>query len=911
MKKTVVVLAGCALLGAEAAPERTHAWKVPPKMEMLRPGEVKPQGWLRDWCVTAKKGYVSRMDEIDQAFPRAWNRDFHPRGKYLDWGDPNKGAWCTEGGAYWFEGLVRLAWELDDPELKAYAKKRLEPLLERMNPNAIAFVYWMDRRDPKQMEEIERANHGFIVGASGRTTRAMLAYWEATGDERALQALKWCLDDPRFYLFGNPITLPAPAIDTWRFCGDAKLAAAIDAFFATKPYPETWPAMRYGLPCRPHEVHLCERRDSDPNANWEWRLQHGVLCFESMLSWLKGTAWTGDGKYLANVLSWLDFQEKHTLQPHGVTVADEQFGATGPDRGTETCTVAGDILLYSTLTGLTGEGRYADHVERSLFNAGAMCASRDYMKHVYFQAPNRTQAVGAFHAGPAGKGGVYKTKHWPLCCTAALCRILPGFVQWMWMKPAAGGVAAAFYGPNTLETTLAGTAVTIETKTAYPFEETVEMTVTPAKPLSFPLALRLPVWCSKPEIRLNGELLDGANAVPVRNGFASVDREWQAGDRISLRFPMTPKVETTRDYNKGGKPYCSVSCGPLLFACGLAEKDENTALPGAKTDWTLDSSKVLAQAKVTRSALPAFWDWPFAAPVKLTVTDAAGQPLTLIPYGCAKLRISMFPDVSKDLAPLPKEGVREVKVPSASMKKEIPAVVILPKGYATNPVKRWPVVYLLHGASDSEKHAKEPFFRELADRYGTIVVCPRATRTWWLDSPVDPPYRYETFMTKELVPWMDANYRTLPDRRHRALTGNSMGGHGSCFLAMRHKDLFGAVGNIFGGVDPWPYRDWGKWELVERFGDPKTCERNWHELSVLKQAETLKNGELALFTAVGSDDIFIEPNRQLHRLLLANKVQHYYLERIGSHEPGFWREMYPQMFRFIAHYFRTGQAALD
>ena len=113
-----------------ALPARTHVFKRPAKMEMLRPGEVKPQGWLRDWCLTARNGYISRMDEIDQAFPRAWNRDFHPRGQYLTWTDPNKGAWCTEGGAYWFEGLVRLAWELDDAELKAYATKRLEPLFD-------------------------------------------------------------------------------------------------------------------------------------------------------------------------------------------------------------------------------------------------------------------------------------------------------------------------------------------------------------------------------------------------------------------------------------------------------------------------------------------------------------------------------------------------------------------------------------------------------------------------------------------------------------------------------------------------------------------------------------------------------------------------------------------------------------
>ena len=641
-RKLILSLAAVAAISCVRAdaPKRTHAFKSPAKMEMLRPGEVKPQGWLRDWCVTARNGYISRMDEIDQAFPRAWNRDFHPRGKYLDWGDPNKGAWCTEGGAYWFEGLVRLAWELDDAELKAYATKRLEPLLERMNPNAIAFVYWMDRNDPAQMAEIEKANHGFIVGASGRTTRAMLAYYEATGDERALRALTWCLDDPRFYFFGNPITIPAAACDTWRYSGDGKLAKAIDNFIATKPYPERWPAMRYGLPVCYDLLRMRERRDREDGRQWDWRLQHGVLCYESMLSWVKASLWSGDGKFLANVRAWLDLHERNCRQPHGVTVADEQFGHAGPNRGTETCTVAGDILLYATLAGATGEGRFADHVERSFFNAGAACTSRDFMRHVYFQAPNRTQATGSFHAGPAGKGGMYKTKHWPLCCTAALARILPGYVQWMWMKPAVGGLAATLYAPNTLETELDGTAVRIETKTDYPFNETLAMTVSPAKPLAFPLRLRVPEWCVNPRIAVNGDAL---NLAVGADGFAVIKREWKAGDTVSLTFPMSPKVETMRDFNDGGKPYCSLTCGPLLFAYGLPEQDENTPAPGARTDWRLDPTRVAADAQVVRTPMPAKWDWPLAAPVKLKTKSSDGSPLELVPYGCAKLRISMFP----------------------------------------------------------------------------------------------------------------------------------------------------------------------------------------------------------------------------------------------------------------------------
>ena len=472
----------------------------------------------------------------------------------------------------------------------------------------------------------------------------MLAYYEATGDERALRALTWCLDDPRFYFFGNPITLPAAACDTWRYSGDDKLAKAIDNFIATKPYPEKWPAMRYGLPVCYDLLRMRERRDHEDGRKWNWRLQHGVLCYESMLSWVKASLWTGDGKHLANVRAWLDLHERVCRQPHGVTVADEQFGWAGPNRGTETCTVAGDLLLYATLAGATGEGRFVDHVERSFFNAGAACSSRDFMRHVYFQAPNRPTGTGKFHAGPGGKGGLYKTKHWPLCCTAALARILPGYVQWMWMKPAAGGLAATLYAPNTLETELDSSAIRIETKTDYPFNETLEMKVSTAKPLKFPLRLRVPEWCVNPRIAVNGDV---QNLAVGADGFTVVDREWKTGDAVSLRFPMAPKVETMRDFNDDGKPYCSLAYGPLLFAYGLPEQDENTPAPGARTDWRLDSSRVLADAQVVRTPMPAKWDWPLAAPLRLKAKAADGSALELVPYGCTKLRISMFPDTTK------------------------------------------------------------------------------------------------------------------------------------------------------------------------------------------------------------------------------------------------------------------------
>ncbi len=637
-------------------PDQPRSLKKTAAMETLRPGEVTPRGWLRDWCVTARNGYVSRLDEVDIAFQRAWSDDFHPRGQYLHWGDQNNGAWCAEGGAYWFEGLVRLAWALDDANLKAFATRRLAPLLDGMHPNAIGLVYWLDRTDPAQFREVQVDGRGWIMPPCGGAARALLAYWEATGDTRAMNALVWSLDDPRVYAMGDSLTMPAGAVEVWRQSGDPKLADALDSFFANKPTPSQWFPMRYGLPVPYDSLRFQARRDDDPNTNWNWRLQHGVVAFDSLVSFAKAALWTGDATYLANVREWLAMMDKNTRQPHGATVADEQYGWAGPLRGTETCDVADDLMIHEAMAAITGEGRFADTMERICFNAGAACVSRDFMHHVYFQTPNRLDNADIIHAGPhthGGNGTSFETKHWPLCCTAALTRILPGFVQWMWMKPRDGGLAAVLYGPNTLETDLGGTAVRIETTTDYPFHETLQMRIEPAQPLRFPLKLRVPEWCANPSIAVNGDAAFSRVASETRpegriptsgDGFAVIDREWRTGDTITIRFPMEPHVATMRDFNDDGKPYCSLSLGPLLFAHGLAEIDENTPQPGQRTDWKLDSSRVLDGATVERDAMPSFWNWPLAAPLRLRVQASDGSPLDLVPYGCAKLRISMFPD---------------------------------------------------------------------------------------------------------------------------------------------------------------------------------------------------------------------------------------------------------------------------
>ena len=136
--------------------------------------------------------------------------------------------------------------------------------------------------------------------------------------------------------------------------------------------------------------------------------------------------------------------------------------------------------------------------------------------------------------------------------------------------------------------------------------------------------------------------------------------------------------------------------------------------------------------------------------------------------------------------------VKTVAVKSDSMKKEVKVVVITPSAYADKKTK-FPVVYFLHGFSgDQTVWGMQSGLAPLADRYGMIFVSPDGAKSsWWIDSPVDAKMKYETFVSRELVKFIDSNYRTIADRRHRAITGESMGGHGALFNAIRHKDVFG------------------------------------------------------------------------------------------------------------------------
>ncbi len=236
--------------------------------------------------------------------------------------------------------------------------------------------------------------------------------------------------------------------------------------------------------------------------------------------------------------------------------------------------------------------------------------------------------------------------------------------------------------------------------------------------------------------------------------------------------------------------------------------------------------------------------------------------------------------------------INHIQVPATNIASPMDVNVILPESYATSEDKEYPVVYILHGYDGdytSWLTLTEPKLDSLASHYDMIFVLPDGRDSWYWDAPADPKLKMESFFVEELVPYIDENYRTIADAKHRAITGLSMGGHGSLWLGMRHSDIWGSAGSMSGGVNINKPK-WAKsWKMAQRLGSQAQYPQRWKDHTVITLVKNLKPGQLNITFDCGVDDFFIGVNRELHEEMLKYKIPHDYSERPGKHSHSYWK----------------------
>jgi len=623
----------------------------PSPLIKLPPGAVRPTGWLKVQLRRQADGFHGHLTEISGFLKKEGNAWLSPAGE----GDH---GW--EEPPYWLKGFLNCAYVLNDKRMLAEAKIWIEGALASQKPDG-----WFGP---------DRGRKGAATRLQGREdlwpnmimSFCLQDYYEATGDERVIRLMTRYMR----YLAGVPE----------------------DRFLVGY-----WPRMRGGDLL--YSVYwLYNRTGDDFLLDLAKKVHRRTAPWETgIINWHNVNMSQGFGEpatyymqsknpshLLAAERNWQQIRQSYGQVPGGMFGGDENCrpGYTDPRQAVETCGMVEMMLSHETLLRISGNPIWADRCEDVAYNSLPAAVTADFKALRYLTAPNMVQSdrqskcPGLQNCGPM----LYMNPHLHRCCQHNMGHGWPYFVENLWQATAGNGLAAVMYAPCRVEAKVAdGAVVRIEERTQYPFDETIEFVVGTAKPVRFPLYLRVPGWCESPRLDVNGQ------AVWVRGrplgrlpGYLVIERTWADGDRVTLQLPMRIRLRRwTANHNS-----VSVDRGPLTYSLKIGEKYVKVGgtdkWPGWEiyptTPWNyglvLNEDDPAASFEVVRRPWPVS-GYPFeaeAAPIRLIAKgrripewqmDSLGlvgllqdspvvsaepvETITLIPMGAARLRISSFP----------------------------------------------------------------------------------------------------------------------------------------------------------------------------------------------------------------------------------------------------------------------------
>lgn len=245
---------------------------------------------------------------------------------------------------------------------------------------------------------------------------------------------------------------------------------------------------------------------------------------------------------------------------------------------------------------------------------------------------------------------------------------------------------------------------------------------------------------------------------------------------------------------------------------------------------------------------------------------------------------------------IPAEAYSNETLKSKLMGRDMPYRVILPTGYRnSNEPIRYPVIYLLHGLTGHFSNwTDKTKVAEYAAKHPFIIVTPEGENGWYSDSVSSPNEKFESYITKELIPQIDKNYRTLADRDHRVIAGLSMGGYGSLKFGLKYPEMFTLVGSFSGALGAASFTEKNAGSIGKGIDIIYGAEGSVTRLAndIFKLTRELTPDKIKslpyVFQSCGTEDFLIQNNRDFLAILNERKVPHEYREHPGIHDWVFW-----------------------
>ncbi len=572
---------------------------VPVPLCKLPIGAIRPEGWLRKQLELSAAGMAGRLGELSSFLKKEGNAWLSPDGE-------GHSPW--EEVPYWLRGFTNLAYTLQDSAMIREALLWLEAAMQAQRPDG----YFGTAANYGGTAEVGGEAHIPDFWPNMIMIGALKAHYEASGDERVIGLLQ------RYFQWQQGIPDSLFLKSYWQFHrGGDNLASAYWL------YNHTGDTALLSLA---HKIH---RNTADYASGIPgWHNVNFAQAFREPATYYQQTK--DSAQLLATYRNIRLMDSLYGQIPGGMWCGDEDShpDLTDPRQAIETCGMVEMMYSCEELLRLTGDGAWAGRCEAVAFNAlpAALTAGSRALR--YMTSPNMALSDGAnkcpgiYNPGSMMSMDPYDHR----CCQHNHGHGWPYFAQHLWMATADNGLALVLPGASSVEARVGdGTSVFIQADTRYPFSEQIRLIVKPEREAVFPLYLRIPEWCSAPEIRLNGKVL----AISGSQGpYLKVSRKWRPEDELVYTLPMQIVVKRW-ERNKGA---ATIQRGPLSYSLQIEEVYERS---GGTDEWP---------AYAIRAASP--WNYGLSRPDVENITliengwpaddqpwAPAGSPLALQAYG--------------------------------------------------------------------------------------------------------------------------------------------------------------------------------------------------------------------------------------------------------------------------------------
>ncbi len=247
-------------------------------------------------------------------------------------------------------------------------------------------------------------------------------------------------------------------------------------------------------------------------------------------------------------------------------------------------------------------------------------------------------------------------------------------------------------------------------------------------------------------------------------------------------------------------------------------------------------------------------------------------------------------------------AICEMHLGSGTALQKMTAFTAIVPEHAPGP---WATLYLLHGLSDDHTAwTRRTSLERFVEGLPLLVVMPNGERGWYTDSVSNPMQAFETYLTQDLIGFVDSTFHTCPVRDARAVAGLSMGGYGAIKLALKYPNLFCAGVSHSGALEiaarSWEEDNTRQAELRAIFGaNPQDGDNDTYALA--QRADT--GARPALRIDCGVDDFLIEDNRRFHAHLEQIGYSHEYVENAGRHDWAYWNFHILDTLKFVGQEF--------